>query len=131
MNAIGSMVQERQVERLAVVGSNPATRPVIESFYKSLLLCLDAHFAAGYPFLLGTRPSAADFAVLGQLHSMIALDPETSRMTRAMSGRVCAWYTYCVDLSGYSVADENVGWINTDAATPLPPTLVAILKLVG
>ena len=114
-----------------MVGSNPATRPAIEAFYKSLLLCLDAHFAAGHPFLLGTRPCAADFAVLGQLHPMIALDPETSRMSRGMSPRVCAWYTYCVDLSGHSVADEGAGWIDTGAATPLPPTLVAILKLVG
>jgi glutathione S-transferase len=91
---VGALMQERQVERLSVVGSNLITGRVIETFYSQLLQTLEAHFAAGYPFLFGSRPSAADFSLLGQLHPMIALDPNTSHHTRAIAPRVCAWYTY-------------------------------------
>eukprot|EP00947_MAST-08B_sp_MAST-8B-sp1_P003844 g3844.t1 len=152
-------VRERQVGRLAVVGSNETTGPHIEAFFLRLLTLLEAHLAAGYPFLLGTRPSAADFALLGQIHPMIALDAETSRRVRAHAPRVVAWYAYCTDLSGLAVLDERDGWIaSTAAATaaaatsdspalaspasaaaaaaaaapPLPPpTLTAILAEIG
>eukprot|EP00747_Dinoflagellata_sp_TGD_P210665 gnl/TRDRNA2_/TRDRNA2_83926_c0_seq2.p1 gnl/TRDRNA2_/TRDRNA2_83926_c0~~gnl/TRDRNA2_/TRDRNA2_83926_c0_seq2.p1 ORF type:complete len:380 (+),score=52.90 gnl/TRDRNA2_/TRDRNA2_83926_c0_seq2:46-1185(+) len=126
---MAAFIRERQVSRLSVVGSNATTGAVIEAFYKGFLAKLDAHFAAGYPFLLGTRPSAADFAVLGQLHPMILLDRETSALTRAHSQRVCSWYASAQDLSGYSVADESAGWI--DPAKELPPTLKAIFQDVG
>ena len=71
----------------------------------------------------------ADFAILGQLHPMIFLDRETSHLTREISGRVCAWYSYSADLSGLSVVDENNGWL--DANKPLPDTFKALLQLVG
>lgn len=122
---IASGIRGRQVGRLSVVGSTATTGPIIEEFYKEFLMALEAHLAAGHFFLLGSRPSAADFAVLGQLHPMIALDPETSKRTREMAPRVCAWYTYCVDLSGYAVINENAGWI-----TEIPPTLRRFLDMV-
>jgi hypothetical protein len=36
---------------------------------------------------------------------------------------------YASDLSGHSIADESVGWLNP--ALPLPPTLLALLELIG
>ena len=122
---VARAIKERQVGRLKVVGSTAETGPIIEEFYLGFLAALEAHFASGHMFLLGSRPSAADFAVLGQIHPMIALDPETSRRTREAAPRVCAWYTYCVDLSGYAVIDEEAGWL-----TSVPPTLLRILEMV-
>ena len=125
----GAGIQKRQVDRIGIVGSNPKTGPAIEHFYKAFLQAVDRHFANGHPFLFGTRPSVADFAILGQLHPMIFLDRETSHLTREISGRVCAWYSYSADLSGLSVVDENNGWL--DANKPLPDTFKALLQLVG
>jgi hypothetical protein len=59
----GTSIGERQVGRLGVVGSNPITAPVIEQSFQRLCALLERHFEAGFPFLLGTRPSAADFAL--------------------------------------------------------------------
>lgn len=126
---IATNLRKRQVNRLSVVGSNDITGPTIESFYGKFIAKLDAHLAAGYPFLLGTRPSAADFAILAQLHPMISLDRETSDYTRKLSGRVCTWYNICTDLSGLSIAKEKKGWIS--AEEPLPPTLKDIFKDIG
>lgn len=126
---VAAAVRARQVDRLAIVGSNPDTAPVIERFYVEFLDKLEKHLAAGHRFLLGNRPAGCDFAVLGQLHPMIALDRRTSDLTRARAPRVCAWYNTAIDLSGLSVVDEGAGWASTES--PVPPTLAAILRDVG
>ena len=87
------------------------------------------HLENGHPFIFGSRPSVADFAICGQLHPMIHLDRETSHITRGISERVCAWYSYSADLSGLSVIDESQGWIDT--SKPIPDTLKSLLSLVG
>ena len=126
MEFVGSSIERRQVSRLAIVGSNDLTGPIIEEFYQGFIRKLDAHLASGYPFLLGSRPSSADFAVLGQLHPMISLDPKTSTITRSLSNRVCSWYSLTTDLSGLSLKDQDKGWI-----TDIPPTLFQLLADVG
>lgn len=134
LDAASVRVRERQVGRLPVVGSNKDTAPAIEAFYKDFIRCLDAHLEDGHPFLFGTRPSVADFALLGQLHPMIALDPETSSLTSGLSGRVCAWYHVAFDLSGLSVLDERKGWLVTEGNwknNSLPKTLKDIFDLIG
>jgi len=120
---MGKQVRERQVSRLAIVGSNSTTGRSIEMFYKKFMKLMENHLKSGFPFLFGSRPSAADFAILGQLHPMIALDPETSHISRKHSGRVCAWYHYSTDLSGLSVLNENKGWISENNKTGLPQSL--------
>jgi len=99
------------------------------ALFLAFVAALDAHLAAGNGFLLGSRPSAADFAVFGQLHPMLALDPNTSRAVTDASDRVPAWYHTTSDLSGLSLASEAAGWLDADA--PLPPTLVALLAIHG
>ena len=95
----GDAIRARQVGRLSVVGSNPVTAATIEASFRDFVAALDAHLAAGHPFLLGSRPSAADFAVLGQLHPMIALDRTTSQFIRGLSPRVCAYkLLFCNDV---------------------------------
>src|SRR6185436_2104054 len=60
----GETFAKRQVGRLAVVGSNETTAPVIEESYRRLLRLLDAHLT-GSRFVLGARPAASDFALYG------------------------------------------------------------------
>jgi glutathione S-transferase len=137
VSQFADMFRERQVSRLAVVGSNAATAPAIERAHMLLIARLDAHFASGHRFLLGSRPASADFALLGQLYPMIALDLETGALHRRASDRVTAWHHLCCDLSGLSIHDETHGWLvnaaDADAADAasaarLPPTLLALLR---
>lgn len=126
---MGASFADRQVARLRdVVGSNEVTGPVIERSFEQFCRVLEAHLHAGHAFLFGSRPSAADFALFGQLHPMISLDPETSRKVFAASRSVWFWYHSLKDLSGLSLKDENAGWL--DPAN-LPPTLIAVFREIG
>lgn len=126
LRSIASTIQARQVGRRDLVGSNPTTAHVIEEGFERFLDLFDAHLSSGHRFLFGSRPSAADFAIFGQLHSMISLDPQTSQRVRCRTQRVVAWYQTTADLSGLSVLHEDQGWL-----THVPPTLTAILHEVG
>ncbi len=116
---------QRQVSRLTVVGSTPATAPIIEAAYARLLDCLDAHLQH-YPFLMGERPGASDFAFYGQLSQMTQIDPTPMALTLARSRRVVAWVWTMEDLCG--LEPEPQGWMQADA---LAPSLLALLQEVG
>ena len=64
-----SLFTERQVERLKYVGSNDTTAPMIDASYRRFLALMEKHFRV-QPFLLGRRPSSADFSVFGQFFQL-------------------------------------------------------------
>jgi glutathione S-transferase len=117
-------ISERQIGRLYVVGSNAVTGPVIEASYRRFLQAFEAHLAV-QPYILGTRPSACDFAVFGQLTQLTGFDPTPRRLAEEIAPRVCAWVTLMEDLSGL---EPDHGWMALDAA---PPTLKALLAEMG
>jgi glutathione S-transferase len=118
---------DRQIGRLAVVGSNATTRPVIESSYRRLLELLAAHLAHA-PFVLGTRPGRGDFGLFGQLTQLAQFDPTPTALAAEVAPRVIAWVNRVEDLSWLDVADEGVGWTTRDA---IPDTLRALLGEIG
>jgi glutathione S-transferase len=61
LSPVKTMIGDRQISRLYVVGSNATTAPVIEQSYVRYLALLRAHLES-HPFLLGARPGASDFA---------------------------------------------------------------------
>lgn len=104
---------ERQIDRLWVVGSNETTAPVIEDSYKRLLKILDELITAqGY--VLGTRPSSADFALYGQLTQLTLVDPTPARLARETAPRVRAWVDRVDDLSGLDPAQD--GFLSVEQA---------------
>ncbi len=115
----------RQIGRLAVVGSNTTTAPVIEASYQRLLERLDARLAQAR-FLWGGRPAASDFALYGQLTQLAGFDPTPAALALALAPRVVAWVDVVDDLSGLEPAAAD--WI---PRTPLPDTLHALLAEVG
>ena len=122
---LSKMIAERQIERLWVVGSNETTTPVIEQSYKRLLTLLDAHLSE-HAFVLGGRPSAADFGLFGQFTQLVGFDPTSAAVALAASPRIYAWMELVEDLSGLAI-DHEV-WIARDA---IPATLTALLSEVG
>jgi glutathione S-transferase len=81
-------VAERMTGRLGFVGSNATTRPLIEASFKRVLEFLNTHLAAR-PYVLGGRPTMADFGLWGQLYEA-ATDPTPAAIMRT-APNVMAW----------------------------------------
>lgn len=82
-------LKARMVPRLAFVGSNEGTRPVIEASFERAVALLEAHLAER-PFLFGGRPAFADFGLWGQIYNA-ATDPTPGALLRARAPRVLGW----------------------------------------
>ncbi len=123
--ANGKMFAERQVGRLAVVGSNEITAPVIEESYRRLLRLLDAHLRHSR-FLFGGRPASSDFALFGQLTQLVGFDPTPAALARQEAPRVVAWVDVTEDLSGLEPRDDE--WTSRGA---VPESLRGLLAEVG
>lgn len=119
------MFSERQISRLYVVGSSDTTAPVIEAAYKRLLKVFNNHLAE-QPFLLGSRPGASDFAMMGQLTQLVGFDPTPRAIAHDVAPRVVAWTAMMEDQSGLSL--DQASW---NAPDNLPATLRAILTEIG
>jgi hypothetical protein len=113
---------DRQVGRMALVGCTEQNKPVIEESYFRLLDMLNAH-VPNMPYLLGSRPSLADFGLFGQL-IILATDPTPEAEMRRRAPDVLLWLMRLDDASG--VEGE---WI--DAAKPLPKVIPELLRLAA
>ncbi|WP_297508647.1 glutathione S-transferase N-terminal domain-containing protein [uncultured Caulobacter sp.] len=117
-------ISKRQIDRLYVVGSNPVTAPTIEASYARFVDILDAVIAR-QGFVLGARPSAADFAIQGQLSQLAIIEPTSAAITVQRSRRVRAWLDRVEDLSG--LEPDAAGWASrADLAETLRPLLAEI-----
>ena len=106
-------ITELQTSRLWVVGSNDITAPVIEASYKRFLEYLE-NFLNIHPFLFGSRPSSADFAIYGQLTQLIGFDPTARAIAFEKSARVMSWVDLMEDLSGLETDESD--WITFENA---------------
>ncbi|WP_448584902.1 glutathione S-transferase [Thermaurantiacus sp.] len=111
-------LRDRQVGRMPLVGCTPENVPLIDRSWRRLLAILEAHLADGW-FLFGTRPTAAEFALFGQL-AELASDPVPGAVMRAEAPLVTRWVAHLDDLSGLEGA-----W------GPPAPVVEPILALVG
>ena len=123
--AAGKQFAARQIGRLGVVGSNPTTAATIEASYERLLQLLDARLTES-PFVFGSRPAAADFALYGQLTQLAGFDPTPRRVALELAPRVVAWVDGVEDLSG--LEPGHGGWLSRDA---LPASLRTLFGEVG
>src|SRR5437879_6670619 len=123
--SLGKDFSERQIARLAVVGSNETTAPVIEESYRRLLALLDAHLTASR-FVMGGRPGASDFGLFGQLTQLVAFDPTPAAIALEIAPRAVAWVDVVEDLSGLEPSDAD--WTSRES---VPDTLRALLAEAG
>jgi hypothetical protein len=115
----GGAFRDRQVGRLAVVGSNATTAATIEASYVRLLGILEERLHSAR-FVMGDRPGAADFGLYGQLTQLAGFDPTSRAIALREAPRVVAWVDVVEDLSG--VGPEDADWLPRDeAATALHP----------
>jgi glutathione S-transferase len=115
---------KRQFERLYVVGSNDVTARTIEESYARFVTVLDQVIGSS-GFVLGKRPSSADFAIYGQLTQLAIIEPTSAAVTQRLSQRVRAWVDRVEDFSGAKPADED--WLSPqEAGAQLRPLLSEI-----
>jgi len=121
---LADMFSKRQTERLYVVGSNDVTASAIEDSYERFIDLLDELLQHG-GYVLGARPSSADFAIYGQLTQLAIIEPTSAAVTRARSQRVRAWLDRVEDLSG--LEPQAGDWFTPEeAAERLRPLLAEI-----
>lgn len=115
---------DRQFNRLYVVGSNDVTAQTIEESYERFIDILDALLQRG-GFVLGARPSSADFAIYGQLTQLGWIEPTSAKVMVERSPRVRAWLDLVDDLSGLKPRDGD--WFSPEEArVALAPLLAEI-----
>jgi glutathione S-transferase len=120
-------IKQRQVGRLALVGSTPENAPVIEAGFMRLIRLLGVALdEEGY--LFGSRPSLADFGLFGQLKTL-ADDPTPMRIMRAVANRLTHWIRRNDDASGVegnlraggaALSDSTLGLLAMAGDTYLP-----------
>jgi len=71
-------------------GTSAETREHVEQIYTATLARLEAVFAR-HRFLLGGRPSLADFGFFGSMFRHFSLDPTPSRIMRDSAPRTYSW----------------------------------------
>lgn len=117
-------ISERQISRLYVVGSNNTTAPIIEASYLRFLDIMDALIEKQL-FVLGGRPSSADFGIYAQLTQLAKFDPTPAAICMERAPRVHAWTDIVDDLSGQPAEDN--AWVDQDEAmVSLKPLLSEI-----
>lgn len=117
-----------QIGRLSIVGSNDITAPLIEESYRKLLDILDG-LIARRGFVLGARPSVADFSLFGQLVQLGQIEPTSAKIMADTSPRLRAWLDLMDDLSGLDVANTDDDWFTPSTArAALAPLLAEITR---
>jgi glutathione S-transferase len=100
------------------LGVGPTQAQAVQADFKHLLAVLCEHFTQ-QPFLLGTRPCLADFALAGASKAHFITDPEPRSWLGEQAGALTA-YTERV----FSAATSNCQWLPADA---LPVSLQPLL----
>ncbi|MEH6345091.1 MAG: glutathione S-transferase family protein [Bermanella sp.] len=96
-----------------------------------LLEILEAHFKE-HQFLLGFKPSMADFALFGPLKVHLFNDPQSNEIMEINGPRTCRWLDTISELGdtrGCAGQTEFGDWINLDDG--LPESLEKILGFVS
>jgi glutathione S-transferase len=110
-------------------GVDEALVPAIEYSYGEFLTLFDAHLA-GSPYLLGGRPTIADFGFLGPMYAHLARDPYPSALMKRQAQRVWRWVERMnapvLDASEYGDCSEEL--FPDDS---IPDTLRALLSYIG
>jgi hypothetical protein len=113
---------------LPFLGVTPETVPTVEAAYLELLDALDVHFQH-HPYLMGGRPSIADFGFMAPLFAHLARDPVPATLMKNDAPNVYRWTER---MNTASVADGEFfdhpeTWLPDDG---IPATLEPVLRLM-
>ena len=115
-------------DHLPGMGIYPETIPAIEAAYLDLLDALDEHFLH-HPYLLGGRPSMADFGLITGLYAHLSRDPFPCDLMKHRAPNVYRW-TERMNLANVDdgeFPEAGDAYLEGDA---LPETLEPVLALI-
>jgi len=116
-------------QHLGLVGDD--VRSNIDQQILDLLTILEEHFKH-YQFLLGFKPSVADFSLFGPLRVHLFNDPQSNEIMEVNAPRTCRWMDTIAELGdtrGCVGQTEFGDWIDLDEG--LPESLASLLAFVG
>lgn len=117
--SIGEALAAPARERASRSGVSEDTASGIEAHYEGFLGDFSEHLRR-YDFVLGGRPSLADFALYGVLQAVLFRDPESGAHMRRLAPLVVAWIE--------RVEAARAGEGDLLAADAIPSSLLPILK---
>lgn len=107
------------------LGVAAETIPAIEAAYEELLDVLENHFRL-HPYLLGGRPSLADFGMMAPLYAHLSRDPVPAKQMRTRAPNVARWTER---MNQAEIADpEFPGVTDFPPDDAIPETLEAVLR---
>lgn len=109
------------------LGVEPEVIPAMEESYKELLGVLEAHFRV-HPYLLGGRPSLADFGMIAPLYAHLARDPVPAFLMRTTAPSVARW-TERMNVAAIADTDYADPGGTYPADDAIPETLEAVLRV--
>ncbi|MFT4519895.1 MAG: glutathione S-transferase [Halioglobus sp.] len=118
-------VEDRQISRLYVVGSNDTTAGVIDASYRRFLAAMENHLG-NQKYMLGNRPAAGDFGLYGQLSQLVGFDPTPRAIAHEVSPRTVAWVDLMRDPSGLEPTEQD--WVSI---ADQPTSLRGLLEEIG
>ena len=124
----GRSIAGRMSAYLPPLGITPESIPGIESAYLKLLAAMNAHFKA-HPYILGSRPSRADYGLMGPLFAHLGRDPYPVRIMLQKATLVYRWTERmnAPETTSPEFPDVQPAWVDPAA---LPDTLVDVLQRI-
>ena len=125
--AMAGAIMDRFNGFLPNLGVTPAVIPAMEESYRELLAALEAHFQL-HPYLLGGRPSLADFGMIAPLYAHLARDPVPAHLMRTIAPNVARWTER---MNSAAIPDSD--YADTSGTFPaddaIPESLEAVLRV--
>jgi glutathione S-transferase len=112
---------------LPALGVTTQTIPAVEAAYCELLDALDEHFL-NFPYLLGGRPSIADFGLMAPMFAHLARDPVPATLMKNRAPNVYRW-TERMNLARIGDGEFPGSPETYPANDGLPATLEPVLRL--
>lgn len=119
-------VMQQMNSYLPILGITPESAPAIEASHEALLALLNRHFEH-HPYVLGGRPSIADFGLMAPLYAHLGRDPYPAQLMKLRAPNVHRW----VERMNLPQIEDGEFW-NAKAEFPpgddVPATLEPLLE---
>jgi len=126
---LAGMPKAAMQKYLPGLGITDDSIPAIETSYQELLKVLNTHLLHS-PYLLGGRPTMADFGLYGPMYAHLARDPAPELLMKRTANRVWRWVERMTAV-GADMPEFPFMERETLASDAISETLIDVLKIVG
>ena len=118
-NFVGRKVWKRFSGHVPKMGITQRTIPALERAFEDLMAHLNAHFS-NHPYLLGGRPTLADFGLIGGFSAHLGLDPYPRKLMSEKAPQLVDW------IQRMREPEEDLDELLAD--DQIPDTLLPVLR---